>query len=470
MLRHREKQLERLRSKAVGPFPPDQWYNQTLDHFDVLNSGYWQQRFWTNESFWDGTGPVFFYIEGEGAGSPADVVSGQHVELAQMFGALVVALEHRFYGASIPTADLSEDNLRVLSSHQSIADISRFIREYLFPTYNLSSSNTIVTFGGSYPGALSAWTRLRLPHLVSVAFSTSSPVQAVADFTGYNDVVSASLANLDIGGSPQCLENIQSAFQIFDAAMTGNTSSRTAMSQLMSSCAPAVSDLDAMWLANNVAGNIMGVVQYNDDMPGSYDVRQLCAVMTDSTMTPINALAQATLQMQGGVCADSSWNDFVAQLRNVTADPTVTGVGLRQWTWQTCTQFGYYQTCENGTKCPFSKLMTLASNFLTCTQGFDNRVGPAVNVDRINFTNDYYGGQTDFKADRVIFTNGLVDPWHHLSVTPGYNSSLVGNAAIIIPTGAHCRQMFPSMPSDPPDVVAARKQAAGILADWLQNA
>ena len=42
----------------------------------------------------------------------------------------------------------------------------------------------VVTFGGSYPGALSAWIRLRLPHLVSAAFSTSSPVEAVIDFTG----------------------------------------------------------------------------------------------------------------------------------------------------------------------------------------------------------------------------------------------------------------------------------------------
>ena len=30
---------------------------------------------------------------------------------------------------------------------------------------------------------------------------------------------------------------------------------------------------------------------------------------------------------------------------------------------QTCTQFGYYQSCETGTQCPFSTLMTLASNF-----------------------------------------------------------------------------------------------------------
>lgn len=73
----------------------------------------------------------------------------------------MIALEHRFYGASIPTADLSTDSLSLLSSHQSIADISRFLVEYVAVAY--PNVTAVVTFGGSYPGALSAWTRLRLP-------------------------------------------------------------------------------------------------------------------------------------------------------------------------------------------------------------------------------------------------------------------------------------------------------------------
>jgi len=38
-----------------------------------------------NTQYWQGansSAPVFFYIEGEGTGSPYDVVQGQHVELA----------------------------------------------------------------------------------------------------------------------------------------------------------------------------------------------------------------------------------------------------------------------------------------------------------------------------------------------------------------------------------------------------
>ena len=198
LARFRDAHIESLRAEGArvarvqGSVPPDQFFSQTLDHVDVLNNGpgtAWPQRFWVNSTFFDQNSdkahaPVVVYIEGEGSGSPYSVLGGEHVALAEQWGALIVALEHRFYGASIPTADMSTDNLRFLSSHQAIADIASFITGYLRPTFNLTRANKLVTFGGSYPGVLSAWTRLRLPHLVHAALSTSSPVLSQVDFTG----------------------------------------------------------------------------------------------------------------------------------------------------------------------------------------------------------------------------------------------------------------------------------------------
>jgi hypothetical protein len=88
----------------------------------------------------------------------------------------------RFYGASIPTADQSMESLTLLSSHQSIGDIAVFVNEFVKTQW--PGVKQVVTFGGSYPGALSAWIRLRLPHLITAAFATSSPVHAIIDFTG----------------------------------------------------------------------------------------------------------------------------------------------------------------------------------------------------------------------------------------------------------------------------------------------
>ena len=39
-------------------------------------------------------------------------------------------------------------------------------------------------------------------------------------------------------------------------------------------------------------------------------------------------------------CTDSSWKKTITELKNTTVD-LKGGVGLRQWIYQTCSQFGY---------------------------------------------------------------------------------------------------------------------------------
>ena len=49
------------------------------------------------------------------------------MKLAEIFVMKVYALEHRYYGESIPTANLSLENLQDLTHDQALADISEFI-------------------------------------------------------------------------------------------------------------------------------------------------------------------------------------------------------------------------------------------------------------------------------------------------------------------------------------------------------
>jgi hypothetical protein len=92
-------------------------------------------------------------------------------ELAEEKQALMISLEHRFYGESYPTSDMSVDNLTFLTSEQALADLARFI-EYISSLTDSSSKRELansdpplsikaslanskwVSFGGSYPGNL----------------------------------------------------------------------------------------------------------------------------------------------------------------------------------------------------------------------------------------------------------------------------------------------------------------------------
>lgn len=114
-------------------------------------------------------------------------------------------------------------------SWQALADIAVF-RDMIFAQYNLPVNTQVVTFGGSYAGAMSAFFRTKYPQLVNAAVATSGPVNAVVDFYQYQDVVQNSLSTanqvrrndlvipwmsflmkrLPLKGA-QCVANIQSA-------------------------------------------------------------------------------------------------------------------------------------------------------------------------------------------------------------------------------------------------------------------
>lgn len=88
---------------------------------------------------------------------------------------------------------------------------------------------------------------------------------------------------------------------------------------------------------------------------------------------------------------------------------------------------------------------------------------------RINWSRIHWGGFDSFAwGSNIIFSNGLIDPWHALGVlsSPNEANSVV---AIVIPESAHHADLRGPHPYDPPYVVAARKQESAIIAGWLKK-
>ncbi|KAG9461461.1 hypothetical protein GDO78_016817 [Eleutherodactylus coqui] len=147
-------------------------------------------------------------------------------------------------------------------------------------------------------------------------------------------------------------------------------------------------------------------------------------------------------------CVDNSHEKALSDLGNTTL--SAVGVGERQWYYQTCTEFGYYQTCGDGS-CPFSRLITLKSQLDLCTEVF--QIPPESVHQSVQFTNEFYGADHP-KSSRIIFVNGDIDPWHALSVLKNQSHSEI---AIFINGTAHCANMNPSRSSDPPSLQKARE-------------
>jgi len=397
-------------ARGVTAPPADQYYMNYVDHFDVTSEATYPQRFWTNTEFYNGdpSAPIFVYVEGEGAGSPYSVLGGEHYELARQYGALLLSIEHRYYGASVPVPDLTTPNMRFLSAHQGIADIARWLVAYVAPTYGVSFPATrVVTFGGSYPGALSAWIRQRLPHLVYAAFSTSSPIEAAYDFAGYNTVVGHSLGYDLVGGSSACVANTRAAFTAMDEAFAAGGATRAAMAKKLNSCTDLSAGVnDTMWAASNYGGAVQGMVQYNSFDGTAGSIRGFCETMTNASAAPIDNLAAAMLVLNGPSCVDNSYADFIAQAGSTVVNKGAGGVGLRAWLYQTCVSFSFYQTCEDRNVCPLSLYMTEDSNTQQCADLY----GPGFNAtsvaSRVIDTNAMLGGFS-IQASRVLFINGV---------------------------------------------------------------
>ena len=160
--------------------PNASFYNEALaDHFDEPLSRLpklWSQRYYVDARFWCGRGcPIFLYIGGEGPQAPTSPRLFMWT-LAERHGALMLALEHRFYGESRPAADLSIESLALLTSTQALADLARFVSyvkayDPSLPPDRVSTpplalraaagASPWLTFGGSYPGSLSTWLKLK---------------------------------------------------------------------------------------------------------------------------------------------------------------------------------------------------------------------------------------------------------------------------------------------------------------------
>ena len=212
-----KKRNGQLKNVAVDPF--SKFFTQRLDHFDRSNNVTFSQRYFVNTTFWDGNAnsPVFLCVGGEG--TPLDytvltdsVHCSDMTELAPKHNALMLALEHRYYGPSNPFSDYSTEHLKWLNSEQAAGDIASFY-DVMTDTYKLQATNKWVTWGGSYPGMMAAIARLRYPHLIHATVSSSAPLRAEVDMVGYNNVVADSLAAASAGGSDACLNTVVEGHQ-----------------------------------------------------------------------------------------------------------------------------------------------------------------------------------------------------------------------------------------------------------------
>lgn len=445
----------------------DEWFDQKLDHTNNSDGTTWKQRYFKRETFWKRgksqnktNMPLFVMIGGEGEASPAWLQGGYWLQPAMKYNALLFELEHRFYGKSHPTKDLSFDNIQYLHSQQALADLVYFIQSKK-KEYGMTDNNKVICFGGSYPGNLAAWVRIMYPNVVHASVASSAPVEAKVDFHEYFEVVDQSLTTIS---GKKCSSTVKEAITKMQK-MSKTQEGCNNITKLFSLCNSlrVNNNEDIQMFFNGQGQRMAGVVQYNvpaKPKPANFQVVDMCKVLEDENEPDaMQRYINLNNVFRGQSCVAFSYKGYSNGLRTSTAwDSPYGKEGTRQWVWQTCNEFGYFQT-SNEQNSLLSSTVPYTLYTKTCRDAYTTWFTDANVKKRIDYTNSVYKGK---KADpNVCYVHGSIDPWKALGIGED-------QGAIIIEGTSHCADMNTPSSGDLPSLKAGREKITKFLDKKLQ--
>lgn len=94
----------------------------------------------------------------------------------------------------------------------------------------------------------------------------------------------------------------------------------------------------------------------------------------------------------------------------------------RQWTYQTCTEFGFYQTSDN-ISLVFGNRFNVDFFIRQCTDVYGVEFNAISQSEAILQTNTNYG-ELHAKTTNVIYVHGSIDPWHALGLTQSQSETM----------------------------------------------
>ncbi|KAF4322659.1 hypothetical protein JM18_003251 [Phytophthora kernoviae] len=410
------------------------WFTQQVDHVASDSNDTFQQRYYEQNEFWTApTGPVILYIGGEGAMEkpPGGFVS----VIAQKF-VQILALEHRFYGKSVPNGDLSTENYRYLTVQQALADLKHFKESYQ-EKLGTEDGNKWIAIGGSYPGALSAWFRVAYPDTTVASLSSSGVVQPMYKFHEFDEQVA-------LAAGPPCAGVLRMTTTAFEKQIIGGNA--TKVKSLFG--AEGLADADFFYMIADAAAM---AVQY-----GHKDV--VCDHMVSAferNDSLIESFANFTIDMYGSSFGSECFYDT----KCLEQDSARWGDG-RSWRWQKCSQLAYFQVAPEE-KSLRAAIVDLDYHEKQCRTVFGDVVHPAKGVEEIT---ELYGGDHP-TGHNIFFSNGGDDPWQRASVLHTLSDDQIANLAKCDLCG-HCGDLRAD-PNVPEPLKKQREEILKYLAKWM---
>ena len=435
--------IEKIAAEKYPEFS-EKFFNQKFDHFNPEDNRVYKQRFhFSNKFFDEEIGPIFVMICGEAA---CNIPIGRmHAyKLAEEHNAMFQILEHRYYGKSQLFDDWSYDHMKLLTVENALADLAAFIdakQVEIMQKYN-TERRKVITFGGSYPGALSAWFRQKYPHLTDGSISSSGVVQPTYEFPQFDQQINDSMAK-----SPGCLETAGGILTYVEQELDSKDQKRI---DKIYDTFGAGKDFDPVDLTQFITQVFVEKVQYGQRIG-------ICNVLM--------ACKQDTIEMQVrefAIYVGPAGKDYTSDVISTKIEESK---NMRQWWWQVCTQMGFmFIPAENSVLTSKKCDMQYWLNY--CKRVFGREMHPDRGILEMNLL----FGATKLKGSNIFFANGIEDGWRWASVQEikRKGTSMVAHVADCDDCG-HCFDLHDEQDSDPEDLKKCRDEERLHINRWLQT-
>ncbi|WOL00855.1 lysosomal Pro-X carboxypeptidase-like [Canna indica] len=437
------------------------YFTQTLDHFNYKPESYatFQQKYLVNDTFWGGKGaPIFVYAGNEGSIEWFAQNTGFMFDVAPLFKAMLIFIEHRYYGESVPfgsekAAYSNTSTLGYLSSTQALADYATLIIDL---KKNLSSDDSpVVAFGGSYGGMLAAWFRLKYPHVAIGALASSAPILQFDDIISpytFNDIITNDYKS----ESESCYRTIKNSWKELEDVFN-QPGGAEKLAKAFKICNGKVDDLES-WIETAFVYGAMTdyptASNFLTHLP-AYPVKQMCKAIDNPTS------GNDTFARLYG--AMNIYYNYTGAAQCFDLNPS-SEIGYNGWGWQSCTEM-VLPTEGSSERSIFPAQTYNYTEYAESCQAYYG-ITP-----RPHWITTEFGGHHIDKVlkrfgSNIIFFNGLRDPWSGGGVLKSPNPSLI---AIVAPKGAHHVDLRFATKEDPIWLQKVREMEIGIITKWLEE-
>ncbi|XP_071862941.1 lysosomal Pro-X carboxypeptidase [Bombus fervidus] len=430
-----------------------------VDHFSFSVSDTFKLRYLVNNT-WQikKDAPIFFYTGNEGNIENFAQNTGFMWDIAPEFGALLIFAEHRYYGESMPYGNKSYmdlNHLGYLTSQQALADYVDLIQYVKSkPEYKYSP---VIVFGGSYGGMLSAWIRMKYPHVVQGAIASSAPIlqfSGVTECEAFARIVTSDFKT----AHTNCPKLIRRSWNTI-INITSSDKGREWLADSWKLCQPLKNSSDVQQLMSYLEDIYINLAVVNYPYEANfltplpaYPVKAVCKHLTNQSLVGTELL----IAIQKAI---NIFTNYTSETKCLNLNDSVPQLGAVGWPFQACTEM-VMPICSDGINDMFKpRSWNLDSYTKDCMKQYSVKPLP-------NLVCEQYGCKDLSTATNIVFSNGLMDPWSSGGVLQNLSSSAV---AVIIPESAHHLDLRSSDANDPYSVILARKYHRFFIKKWIQE-